>query len=388
MRSNGLPMQRFNRIYFDTSVLRAEGWPRLSTKLRSCLQLARTLGVRIFLPCVVEQELEAGWTRDLDKASEEVKGKINKLEKYLLGHKIEANIPTRDCIVQIYRSATQDAKNEVSLESIPLTKVPLETLVERAIAKQPPFEEQGKGFQDAVIYFSILDHLDDGTSEAAVLVARDKVYTDSAVAKLAQDRGLKIEVFTSVEDLDKTLITWLDKAVRGLYEQDREKAKKALEDRRSEIESFISVNLEVPESLLWLIPRVLGMSRVELVSIEKVFTPNPLQRTEGEQVELYFEAQVNLHITVESYARAYPTVRMLKVGQEPPSPSLSALAKVLAAGPSREDKVVQKVVSAAATAEYAKNDYRDIRLRSVVLKEWLDMPGAIAKALGPLHSGN
>lgn len=381
-------MEIFKRIYFDTSVLVAENWPRLSAKLRSCLELARLFKIRVCLPDVVEQELEARWLRYYDEAFGEAKRKIDKLERYVLGNKVEVNIPPRDQILEIYRCQARDAKNANYIESIPLTKAPLEKFVEMAVNRHLPFEDEGKGFQDAVIYLSILDHLDDATGDNAVFVARDKVYDDADVAKLAIGRNLHIKVFESVERLHDALTERLDKTVRKLYEDDWRKAREALEAKRSEIESFISTNLEIPESAFPFIGKVTSIQRVQLGTIEKVVTPNPLKRKEGEQVEIYFEAQIDLHVTIESYSMDYPKDRMLKVGQQALAVSLPGLAEALAALSIREQKIVQKVVILEATANYVGNQYSDIHPTAVVfIKELIGSPSFIARALGPSQSG-
>jgi hypothetical protein len=53
-------------IYFDTNSLKAEGWPRVSAGLRNLRDLAKFVGVRLFLPGPVETELEALWLREFE----------------------------------------------------------------------------------------------------------------------------------------------------------------------------------------------------------------------------------------------------------------------------------------------------------------------------------
>src|SRR6266566_5042802 len=50
-------------IYLETSAARAAGWPRVSASLERLAVLARGLRGEIFLPELVEIELEEGWPR-------------------------------------------------------------------------------------------------------------------------------------------------------------------------------------------------------------------------------------------------------------------------------------------------------------------------------------
>ena len=89
-------MREFERIYFDTSTLIAEGWPCPSGKLQECLEWANRFNMRVFLPWLVEQELGAKWLREFKDKCQKVDSRIKELNKHLLSNTIAVEIPSRD----------------------------------------------------------------------------------------------------------------------------------------------------------------------------------------------------------------------------------------------------------------------------------------------------
>jgi hypothetical protein len=53
----------FQRIYLDTEVLRHADWPFVSKQLRFCLDIARGMGLEVYIPEPVRHERAEQWLR-------------------------------------------------------------------------------------------------------------------------------------------------------------------------------------------------------------------------------------------------------------------------------------------------------------------------------------
>src|SRR5712691_5495300 len=72
-------------VYLETSAARAAGWPRVSASLERLALIARGLRAEVFLPELVEIELEERWLRDaLDKA-QALTSRVKEVERLLSG---------------------------------------------------------------------------------------------------------------------------------------------------------------------------------------------------------------------------------------------------------------------------------------------------------------
>lgn len=152
------------RIYLDTNILLAEGWPRISVKLREMLTLARGSQISVVLPEAVEREVKAHWLRDLEEQLTELTAAERHFGALTSNIGWDAEPTTKelfdlDSAGDKYIEVVDKLKSEWCIISAPLNPVPLDGLFQMAITKQPPFEDRGTGFQDAVILLSAIEDL-------------------------------------------------------------------------------------------------------------------------------------------------------------------------------------------------------------------------------------
>jgi hypothetical protein len=132
-------------IYFDTNSLKAEGWPRVSAGLRNLRDLAKFVGVRLFLPGPVETELEALWLREFESKRSAFKnlrthaGRVFQVELTLA-------LPSDAELLTAFRKAVADTKAELGIKTIPTTTRSVQDFVEMAAHRRAPFTDHDKGF--------------------------------------------------------------------------------------------------------------------------------------------------------------------------------------------------------------------------------------------------
>lgn len=362
-----------NRIYFDTNILRTVQWPRLSSKLESVLGLARALVIDVLIPDAVEHELEAHWLREGNELSRKATSAISDLRKHIsavTSDRIELPLPERPRLLEEYRRKVQEVRLEWKIQSVPMTTRPLVDFFQMAITQRLPFKEKGAGFQDAVIYFSIIDHLRQTPDQVAAFVSNDNVFEKQETSELAASTGVRINVYKTIDEILRALEGGLGKVVETIWEQDRQRAKIALEAMVPKIQQFVFNNLLFTASQLRSIglskaqlnvsDSVVMVSSIEVKAIKDVWTTPPMKRQAGEAVKISFKAEMYLSVLVNRDPGS-SLAGLLRVG-EVDLPSVSLLG-----GPIPEDQVWQHEVEIEAAASVVDEEYRDVKLLSVEL---------------------
>ena len=232
-----------------------------------------------------------------------------------------------------------------------------------AICDEPPFQERDVGFQDTVIYLSVVDHLVKESGHVGAFISQDGIFSDPRVLDHAKATGVSIEVYPNIEAVYKELDNRLEAAMKRAWDQDRKRTEDALTQRLSDIQKFLSENLEISENALGFGGSILAVRNVEVQRVRNVQTPFLLDRKENEPVRISFEIELTVALEV---ARSYipQTPSRLKVGQEAPRPEMRSLREILAV-PMQEERVLPWLAEAEAAAAPDDKDYRNIQLLSV-----------------------
>jgi hypothetical protein len=199
------------RLYFDSNILR--GWPNCSNELWNIFSVANWLKTELYIPKVVEDELEAQFVRqanDLLNALDTTVSQYRKLCRNIIQTDINGSAPTDMKLEEAFRARSEEIKQHFSITTISLTKVPLDVFVNLAIHRHAPFEqiqiEKNKhgivGLQDAAILFSIMEHI--GKEEGrCILMTADKIFGHDEVKYLLNQSGVKLERVKSAGDISK-----------------------------------------------------------------------------------------------------------------------------------------------------------------------------------------
>src|SRR5437867_574883 len=117
----------FTRLYFDTNILVAGRWPRLSADLENVFKF--TIGsVGVFLPAGVEAELEHRWQRELTEKTRTMKSAVRAVETHFAGIrevKIAVQAPGSGNSLEEYRRTVDEVKRKYALSTVPFTTRPV-----------------------------------------------------------------------------------------------------------------------------------------------------------------------------------------------------------------------------------------------------------------------
>jgi len=285
------------RIYLDTNILIRERWPEISVRLRGMLNLTRVLQVSVVLPEAVEREIEAHWFRELKNELTSFKNAESRFHRVLNTVATDSHIfllsgpvdfyydsPLDESTMEgNYTAKVEELKKEWRVTSAPLSPVELDKLFHMAISHEPPFSEEGKGFQDAVILLSVLDDLSHFPDTTGALLTADKDLDCQQIRDLIARFSVDLKVSNSVDKFLEFLKLHLEEYLRRDWDQDEKSAAAELYRQKKTIEEFICTGLNREPELLapfidyykgvpQEVPRVIG---VEVLEPTAPFTPPP-----------------------------------------------------------------------------------------------------------------
>ena len=340
--------------------------------------LARGLRADVFLPELVEVELEEGWLRDFTDKTQAVTSRVKEINRLLSGVvdlSIAIGVPDREAVREGYRQASEAAKGKLGARSAPVTSRPVKDFAVMAARRDVPFKDRDEGFRDAVIFWSMIDHAVALGRTSCILIAQDESFSKPELIAAAKEAGITLHVYKAIREFVDDAHSRLEAAIRRSLERDQERAREALLRIKESIERFITENLVFQEyDLAIFLGTVGGISRIEVTDIRNVraSVDVPLPTTEME-VKISFEAAIDVHVIVERYP--LPAPRAVRVGEEMRAREVASLAAMMAR-PERSEEVRPKIVEMEASAvRTGAGDYEQVRLEAARLKRGLESLG-------------
>src|SRR2546425_782284 len=110
------------RIYFDTNILFR--WPHLPNDVRGIFGVARWVGTELYLPIVVEQELEAQFVRRVEDVYDSLASnhkELTKLCRDVINVDVKGSRPSENELRAAFRVRSQQLKSHFGISNIPLT---------------------------------------------------------------------------------------------------------------------------------------------------------------------------------------------------------------------------------------------------------------------------
>jgi hypothetical protein len=209
-----------NGIYFDTNILRKARFDLSESWMIELRAFANDFGIKLFLPELVLDE----WTKYIFESLKSNYSKLSSVVKFFRDYNISipdfdetgVELPEWKTLKDIIR----DRLNNSGFIIIENWTGPLESLINEAVRKIPPFDEGGKGFCDVIILESIIKHASNKLKNARIMVISD----DKAV-KRSNDRFMKHDInviFADQEDVLTILDSSLDKEAAALQQHREE----------------------------------------------------------------------------------------------------------------------------------------------------------------------
>jgi len=212
-----------------------------------------------------------------------------------------------EAVSKEYDEAATLLRTSQFIESSPVSTRPIGDLFTMAIRREPPFEQSEDGvvgFQDAVILFSVIDHLISTGKPPSAFVSSDKVFGKCRTLIDAND--LDLQIFDGLKEILIRFMAEVNQQVKEWWQRDKEEARQAFETARKNVEDFIFVML-TPSDLgrTWQ-GSIVSIEAVEATKIGSVDTPilddllkKTLFREDGASVKCTAQIEVTFQVTVE-----------------------------------------------------------------------------------------
>lgn len=360
----------YNAIYFDSNELIANGWPDPSVKLGNFLYLAAVWGIQTFIPAPVLDETENHWLRIVEVQFQKLATAEKELSRQARLIEPAARVEHLSLpeMREHYTTFRGNTINRFGIETAPYPQRSVEYFFQRATRYIPPFAKdgEGRGFQDAVILQSTLDHLQTHTDLKGILITKDEGIKQADphtfVAEFDHSR-LKV---STLEDAFNELVKFhVDQTVIVPWEEERRNALTGVKDAESRLKEFLVSHLT--ESALRAGDFGTPASAVKLISVDSVEinyvdTPVPKSETDPNRtvsILIAATAQCTAVLRKERYFLASLFGAHSEVYNEPPPPPELMTGKATWHGGIR------------ATADIRERKFFNIVFESVVTEEEL-----------------
>lgn len=324
----------FSCIYLDTEVLEGNGWPLLSPELHTLLRLAQTFSIKVFIPEGAELEHQRRWLIKRVKDVDDLKQKNTELSRWGLRFGDSERAPIGFDLREKYRQLAIAQKEKWGIETIPLSSKASPELFKLAVKRTPPFQETSNnkvvGFQDAMIYFSALDHLHASGNQFGAFVSADAIFGKVNLHELIRtdtefdlpelkgirevldrmDRrfqhkvSVKLKAFSGPE-LIEYLRGKLGNDVNLLWDIDRASAEHFLQGAAATvaIKRFLLPNLKGSARQFVASDEDAFLADLEIQQLRNVQTPPPSDREQNQRIPLSFDIEVELQLWVSDYEK-------------------------------------------------------------------------------------
>jgi len=248
--------QPLKQIYFDTNILYR--WPHPPNDIYSIFGVARWLGTKLYMPEVVERELEAQFIRSVNAAydaAEKGLREVSKLCHQVITTDFQGSRPNDEQLRDAFRKRSDELKKHFGISTAPLPALDVSMLVDMAINRAVPFEakvvgddEIVAGLQDTAILLSVLDHMKTAAAtDRCAIITADKVFQKAATKKLIQSKGCKLELFKKVGDLFSDLFSHVWDATRTAWYDEMKQIEASLNEQKDDLSQKIFASLQASE---------------------------------------------------------------------------------------------------------------------------------------------
>ena len=218
-------------------------------------------------------ESETIWVKDFQRELHATQNKLRDLRDYVTKEIFDnqaAHLPNLETSRDSYRKRVDEFKKKWGVQSIPIPDRPARDVALMAARHEAPFPDQDKGFRDGLICLSLLEHMKAGNRFA--LVSRDPLFKSAAIERLAEERGVTLRIFASLEEISEALLRMRVLDFIEQYEARRQQVLAALEADAALVE-FISNNLSLPQSFFGFSLTLRSVHGWKVTGVKKVRVP-------------------------------------------------------------------------------------------------------------------
>ena len=156
----------------DANIIIAENFGR-SVRFRTLLAASNTLGYKVYVPCLAITETVAKFSREFGEEFNSVRRILGQLSK-LLGQRFETAVADLDPEKETasFKDSLVAKLNHAHVTQLHYPDTSHADVVHRAVSRKRPFDQNGSGYRDTLIWLSTLK-LASQTDGTIVLVSKD-----------------------------------------------------------------------------------------------------------------------------------------------------------------------------------------------------------------------
>jgi hypothetical protein len=315
--------------------------------------------------------LEGHWIKGVREAWSTAKAGVEKLNKKAASIEVFNNLQMLGSTDDLQKKIqTHTTAFSIRFRIVSATTRPLSEFIKWAIYREVTFEDAGKGFQDAVIYCTVLDDMKFKKLNEAVLVTGDKAFQFESATQLAKGLGVKLNIVNSIDDLETMLKTYLNSIIRAYLDKESQQLREALDACKQNIQEFLVENLTFSSYELGLFRTVKKVESLEVTSIENVHSTfgltDAVKENGKQKIKVSADVKIRLVLDVEPLSASEPERLKIGGGKVPASeiarPSLGAIFLAV------QDKIREVIVVVEADAMKAEAGYSDFQFTGARLK--------------------
>lgn len=220
------------KVIFDTNIL-WENRNFSSSEFNALSEFMDKNQHHFSLPLVVLNEIGGILKREINDSINKLETEMRKFNKFfsVSNGKIEINFefPNSDQIEQNVRVFLDSTKSSLKLKDSDIYSWKpeyLEQIIWRAVNRSPPMHKKGEEFRDCIIWLTLLDIAQTDKDKSIIFISKNsnefgKEQLLPILRKEAEDRGLTVHYYNSIQDLIKSHSStdsdvskeWIDKTI-------------------------------------------------------------------------------------------------------------------------------------------------------------------------------
>lgn len=177
-------------VVVDTNILMKD-WYLRDKKWDAASTAIGAGRVRLILPEVVRLEVIGGYRRHILEKVSQVRSVLRKSSS-AAKRAAEGLLAVYQTEIDTYPNVLDERLAQLGFELLSPTGHSHIEIVERAVARQPPFNESGGGYRDTLIWLTALDELGDEPFNNLTLVSDDAIFTK-------QHETLRVELQSAID---------------------------------------------------------------------------------------------------------------------------------------------------------------------------------------------
>ena len=360
-------------IYFDTNALRQISHGSGMVEYLELRDLAEKLSIRIFIPETVFQEWENHHQLDVHRTFNQIKSNITMLNK-LLNYEYK-DVDEPEDIEGIIHKILLEKLSAIGIEIINTPPdININILIDMAVKKIPPFEENDKGFRDTIILFTLIYHMHKNNYLYAMFISGDKIYTNDNVLNILRKNKLNIAILKNINESKEYIKLFIQMIINKSIEEEMKKIKLYLEAQFEIISKFILKNAQV--SLLFLRgflseekllnDEIKKINAIRPKSILKVYSgfllSNGDKDEDAEIKKISFSVDVEFDVMIQTFEFKPFDYPKFSLAEPEKFPKIARYLPDMI----EQQKIINRSISVEAMLKKMGNDFTDLELIKVI----------------------